>query len=223
MPLSIRNGIRALVQSGSPANPPSGQRLLYPKADGWYDRSSAGVETLLGASAGAAANPSNISTADQGPGFAADTYLANSSVSVPQGRVKVGSVYRCRFYASKTAAGTAAFVLTLRVGTTASLTDAARLTLTNNIPQTANIDDGVFEVTGAFRTAGASATIFGVADVGHRLNATGFATVANPVIAGLGTAFDVTGAGLFIGLSVNGGTAAAWTVRLVEAQLTNLT
>ncbi len=53
--VSLRKGIRALVRTtGVGDNPPSGERLLVAKSDGWYDRDSSGVETnlLTGGSSG---------------------------------------------------------------------------------------------------------------------------------------------------------------------------
>src|SRR5205809_1120237 len=39
-------GLRSLIRVASD-NPASGQRLLYPKSDGWYDRDSSGTETKI--------------------------------------------------------------------------------------------------------------------------------------------------------------------------------
>lgn len=51
--LSARRGIRGLIRSTSAVdNPPTGERALIPKTDGWYDRDSTGLETKLGASGG---------------------------------------------------------------------------------------------------------------------------------------------------------------------------
>lgn len=36
-----------IIRATTPSTPPSGQRSLYPKSDGWYDLSSAGVEKRL--------------------------------------------------------------------------------------------------------------------------------------------------------------------------------
>lgn len=51
--LLLRKGLRGFIRTTSAAdNPPAGQRLLVPKSDGWYDRTSAGVETKFGAAGG---------------------------------------------------------------------------------------------------------------------------------------------------------------------------
>ena len=41
-----------IIRTTTPATPPTGQRSLYPKADGWYDLSSAGVEAKIVTQAG---------------------------------------------------------------------------------------------------------------------------------------------------------------------------
>lgn len=46
MSLFGRLGFRSLEQS-TPATPVAGQRLLYPKTTGWFEKDSAGVERLL--------------------------------------------------------------------------------------------------------------------------------------------------------------------------------
>jgi hypothetical protein len=46
MGLLARLGLRSPEQA-TPSTPPTGQRALYAKTGGWYDMSSAGVETLL--------------------------------------------------------------------------------------------------------------------------------------------------------------------------------
>jgi hypothetical protein len=43
---------QGLELAAAPNNPPNNFRRLYPKSDGWYDLSSTGVETKLGASGG---------------------------------------------------------------------------------------------------------------------------------------------------------------------------
>src|SRR3954470_16494782 len=65
----------------------------------------------------------NQSVAQQGAGFATDTYLTGSSVSIPTGAPYVGTTYRCLFDVTKTAVGTAAPVVTLRIGTAGTTAD----------------------------------------------------------------------------------------------------
>lgn len=164
----------------------------------------------------------NASTADQ-TGFASDTYLAGSVVSIPQGKIKIGTKYRVRFNVVKTAAGVAAPVINVRIGTAGTTADASRAALTF-AAQTAVVDEGEFEIEVVFRAAGAAAIIQAMGILGHRLAATGLSTSNNSVAVALSVAaFDATLANLKMGLSVNGGTSAAWTVNIVSADLVNLT
>lgn len=164
----------------------------------------------------------NASVANQSPGTG-DTYITGSDVVIPQGKVKAGTTYRCKFNVVKTANATAAPVISVRVGTAGSTADTARATLTF-AAQTGAIDEGVFEVECVFRAAGASAIIQALGRLVHRLVTTGLnVTAVNTVVLNTGASFDVTGAGLKIGLSVNAGSPASWTISLVSAELVNLT
>lgn len=55
MPSELRGGVLSLERAATPAAPAAGKRLLYPKADGWYELTSAGVETKLAAGAASGA------------------------------------------------------------------------------------------------------------------------------------------------------------------------
>lgn len=157
-------------------------------------------------------------------GFAADTYLVGSSVPVPAGQLQAKAKYRCRFVVTKTAAGVATPIITVRYGTAGSVADAARCTLTF-AAQTAVIDEGVFEVDVVFRTVGATTTavLQAVGVLAHRLSITGLSVDVTGVKLSTSAGFDSTPAGSIIGLSVNGGAAAAWTIALVSAELVGLT
>lgn len=182
--------------------------------------SAADKTKLDGLPSGAALIFAN-STAAQGPGFAADTYLTGSGVAVPLGRLQAGSRYRLTFDVAKTAAGTAAPVITLRFGTNGSTADASVTTLTF-AAQTAVIDDGVIDLWLTFRVVGASAVVQAVGRLSHRLSTTGLANVPASVARSTSAAFNSSVSGGILGVSVNGGASAAWTVQLVQAELTNL-
>lgn len=157
----------------------------------------------------------------QGPGFAVDSYLGGSAIAVPAGRVKAGTRYVLSFDVSKTAAGTAGAILTLRFGATGGLGDAVLGALTFPV-QTAVADDGRFTLEVTFRSAGNAAVVVAVASLSHGLSATGLANMAGPLRRVVSAAFDATAANLQIGLSVNGGASAAWTISQVQARLENL-
>lgn len=152
-----------------------------------------------------------------------DTYLTGSRVSIPTGKVKVGTMYRCKFNVVKTANATAAPVITVRVGTAGTTSDLSRAVLTFTA-QTAVADEGWIEVRCGFRASGASAIIQAVGNLWHRLVTTGLNVTATfTSVLNTGGSFDVTVASLGIGISVNAGSPASWTISLVEAELINLT
>lgn len=156
-------------------------------------------------------------------GISGDTYLAGSNITIPQGKVKVGTMYKCKFNVVKTGAGTGAPVITVRVGTAASTADTSRAALTF-AAQTAVIDEGEFEIECAFRAAGTSAVIQAKGSLWHRLVTTGLnVTGVFTSVLNTGGSFDVTGASLKIGLSVNAPNPSSWTISLVTAELVNLT
>lgn len=164
----------------------------------------------------------NASLTDQ-TGFATDTYLAGSQVVIPQGKIKAGTKYNCKFNVVKTAAGGVAPTIRVRVGTTGTTADAAQVLITF-ASQTGAADEGEFEVELVFRQAGATALIQSFSRLTHRLLTSGLNIIgANTFVLAISAPFDVTGAGLNLGLSVNAGTASAWTISLVRAELSNLT
>jgi hypothetical protein len=158
-------------------------------------------------------------------GFSTDTYLTGSSCLIPDSSLQAKSMYRCRFQVVKTAAGVATPIINIRIGTAGTTADTSRGTLTWTA-QTAAADEGVFEVFATFRTVGSgtSAVLQTLINRTHRLSVTGLGganSVSEPEIATSG-GFDSTVSSLIIGISVNGGASAAWTVNLVQAELINL-
>jgi hypothetical protein len=165
----------------------------------------------------------NASVANQGAGFATDTYLTGSYVTIPANRLQAKSKYRLRFFMSKTGAGTATPILTVRLGTAGTTADTARATITHTA-QTAVADTGVYELEVTFRTVGSgtSAVIAAGGVLDHTLAATGLSVSNTAIATAVSAGFDSTVAGLGIGVSLNAGTSAAWTVQIVNAELFNL-
>ena len=165
----------------------------------------------------------NAALAAVAGGYAADTYLAGSSITIPTaGAWVAGSFYSCLFDMTKTAAGTAAFTVTVRMGTLGTTGDAAINTLTL-AAGTAAIDNGWLEVLVAFRSVGAatSAVTVGSLKLSHALAATGLAStgasgiaIATTVSAGFNSTTQT-----IIGLSVNGGASFSGTTQFVTATL----
>jgi hypothetical protein len=147
---------------------------------------------------------------------AADTYLAAAAVSLD--KLVAGSIIRWRFTATKTAAGTAAPVWAIRCGTAKAATDASVGTFTT-VAQTAAADTGWWEVEAVIRAlAGGVLTYSAAMKAAHKLATTGFANVAQEQLFQAGsTTSGLATSGLFLGLSVNPGTAGVWTFQTAAA------
>lgn len=150
-----------------------------------------------------------------------DVYLTGSAVTVPAGKIQAGTTYRCRFNVVKTAAGTQAPVVSVRVGTAGTTADTARASLTF-AAQTAVADEGMFEVIATFRSSGATAVIQAVGNLLHRLVTTGLnVTGIFTSVLNTGASFDATTA-TKIGLALNISTSASWAINVVSAELINV-
>lgn len=169
----------------------------------------------------------NTAVAAQGAGFASDTYVTGSNLLVPTFGLQVNGTFRWTISASKTGAGVAQPVYTIRVGSAGTTADTAILALTGPA-QTAIADIGTFNLVVSVRTVGSgtAAVIAGTAWWQHRGTAasstggTGFANDGTGHIEGTSAGFDsTTWPGKNIGLSINGGASAAWTMTqaIVEA------
>lgn len=206
------------VQS-PPPTPAAGQAVIY--VDSVSKRLSTKDDAGLVATV---VDLTNASVAAQGAGFAADTYLIGSSIALLSAVPRVRTLYQCTFDVAKTAAGTVAPVLILRFGTLGTTGDAAILTFTFPA-QTAIADVGLFTVWALFRSVGAAGVLQGRAALTHKGTATGLTGLSiepGPVVQVTSAGFNTALANAIMGLSVNGGTSAAWTVQLVEALVTNL-
>ena len=155
-------------------------------------------------------------------GFSSDTYLTGSNTSFTANTPKIGTIYRCAFDVTKTAAGTATPTILLRMGTTGTTSDIARCTFTFGTG-TADVDSGLFEIVATFRTVGSGTTavLQGTATLISNLTVAGISNAVKCVIntsAGLDSSTPTV-----IGLSYNAGTSASHTIQMVNATLINLT
>lgn len=161
----------------------------------------------------------NASVAEQ-TGFSSDTYLAGSSLALPTGLIRVTTNLFWRFDVVKTAAGSATPIIIIRFGTAGAIGDTARVTFTFSAG-TAASDRGIIEVCANFRTVGSgtSAVLAGSAQLDHQLATTGLnsTTTGMQTLAVTSGGFDSTVADSKIGLSVNGGSSAAWTITTVQS------
>jgi hypothetical protein len=161
----------------------------------------------------------NAAVAAQGAGFSSDTYVTNSGILIPSWGMKAKMVFRWTISASKSAAGTAQPVYTVRIGANQSTGDTARLQLTG-AAQTAAADVGVLTLIVTVRTVSATGVIQGTALWNHNGAAAGFADNDAGAVEGTSAGFDNSAlGGSFIGLSIDGGASAAWTLTQVIAEL----
>ena len=206
----------ATTQWGSPITLLAGESAGW-DSQGWNTYTAQGILKIVQSSVGMVIP--NASVAAQ-TGFAADTYLNGSNLLLPTGLIRVGTQIRWRFDVVKTAAGTAAPTVIIRFGTGGAIGDTARVTFTF-AAQTAAVDRGIIEILANFRTVGSgtSAVIAGIAALKHQLATTGLNTTTTgyQTLAVTSGGFDSTVANSYIGLSVNGGASAAWTVTVVQA------
>ncbi len=161
------------------------------------------------------------STAQVTTAYSTDTYLVGSKITAPAaGAWKVGTIYRLRFDMTKTAAGTATPVLTIRMGTAGTTGDAAILTWTMSAG-TAAADSGRFEVEAHFYSVGGatSAVMVGLFTLLH-LNA-GLTTSGFGISAITSSGFNST-TQTIIGASFNGGASFSGTTNVVQAEVLNL-
>lgn len=164
----------------------------------------------------------SIAAAAQGPGFASDTYVTSSRIVLPQARMQAGVVYRAKMVFTKTAAGVATPTFTVRTGTAGTTGDTSRLAYTG-VAQTGAIDTAYLEIQATFRVVGASAVLASWLRFDHDLATTGFATATRGFQGqAVSSTFDSTTSSMGIGVSVNGGASAAWTMQQCFAELMNL-
>jgi len=183
-----------------------GEQLEYVEGLGFFE-AAASPASVLG---------TNFANASTSAGFAADTYLANTAVPLSAlGTPTVGRIFHFRLIISKTAAGTAAPVLTVRLGTAQTTSDTAVVTFTWGAG-TAAIDRGEIEAEVLVTTAGASGILRGKANFTTNLQTTGLSSTIKALQVTSGTV-DLTAANRFLGCSWNGGTSAVHTVEWQSA------
>jgi hypothetical protein len=152
---------------------------------------------------------------------AAVAYVDGSMCTIDPTRLQARSFYRCRIRVSKTAAGTNAPVVQVRMGTAGTTADTAQI-LINLAAQTAVADEGKFEILVNFRTVGASTVMEAEVSLWHRLATTGLnstATFTSTVLAS--AAFDST-TFTKLGVCLNPGTLGVWTLDVVQADILNI-
>jgi hypothetical protein len=156
----------------------------------------------------------NISLTAQAFSASALTLVVGSAIMVPPQGFQVGTTFRWRVPISKTAAGTAGRVLSIRVGTTGTTADAIVQTWAAGTA-TAAIDSGWMEVIYTISAIGASANGFATMQLCHAgatTPLTGLDNRSNPIVIGGASAFNsLSSTYLFISLSLTTGASAVET------------
>jgi hypothetical protein len=201
-----------LDEQSAPTSPASGQCVVWPDATAsklaYKDDSGRGY--LLGGGS------SNASAASQTIN-AADTYLTDSDLLIPSFGLQARTKLLWEISVSKTAAGVAAPVFTIRQGSARTVADTARLAITGSA-QTAAADVALIRILAILRNIGAAGILQGTVSILHNLAATGFASNAAGLVEATSAGFDTTtAAGQFFGLSINSGASGVWTVTQVRA------
>jgi hypothetical protein len=200
-----------LAEQTKPSTPASGNGVMWPDSTSpqWFTIDDAG--RVWGRSF-------NAAVAAQGAGFATDTYVTNSDILIPSFGLQAKTLIRWTISASKTAAGVATPIYSVRIGSARTTADTARLAITGPA-QTAAADSAVIQILLAVRTVAATGVIQGTVSMDHNLAATGFATDASSIVVGTSAGFDNSAlGGSYIGLSIDGGASAAWTITQVTAE-----
>jgi hypothetical protein len=154
-------------------------------------------------------------------GYNVDTYLGGSNITIPvAGAWRQNTIYECVFDMTKTAAGTAAFVITVRMGTLGTTSDAAIVAFTFGAG-TAAVDSGQFLVSLLFKSVGTgtSAVLGGIATCHHHLAATGLVSTGASgfgLVPNASAGFNST-TQTVIGISVNGGASFVGTNTFVRS------
>lgn len=202
-------------QASKPGTPAAGKVLVFPMSTmkKLCALNEDGVLTGIGLQNASVANAT---------GFASDTYLIGSNIQIPAGLWQAKTRYRCRFDMVKTAAGTAAFTVNVRLGTLGTTGDTSRCALAFAVG-TAAADTGLFTVDCTFRSigSGTSAVVQGRITCSHALAATGLITTGASgfgLINTTGGGFDST-TPTNIGISVNGGASFSGTNTQVQSWL----
>jgi hypothetical protein len=163
----------------------------------------------------------NFSTSNQGAGFATDTYVVGSNILIPAQRPRAGTLFTCEISGSKTAAGTATPIVYLRYGTNASTADTALCTHTFSAG-TAATDQFRLRIRALYRSVGSgtSAVVQSHCEAISQPT-TGFSSLLKGIWV-TSSGHNSTTENTYLGVSMNGGTSAAWTVYQVISKLENI-
>lgn len=165
----------------------------------------------------------NASTADQTINAATTALLTGSTITVPVGKLRVGTRFRFQFAMSKTAAGTAASSFIFQLGTAGTTADADILTFTLPATGSGVVDSALVDIVVTIRgPLTASCIAQGHLRLTHNLAATGFAGIACVDLDVTSSAFDATTANLIASLVCTTGALQVWTFTQVTVEAFSL-
>lgn len=168
--------------------------------------------------------PNQAPTASQSPAANATTYLTGSNIAIPASGLQLESRFRWTFPVTKTAAGTAAKSLLVKLGTTGTTADATILTFALPVG-TAVADTGFCRLETVIRgPLGAACVMQGYCDFVHNIGSvaatatTGLINVARLLLLATSAGFNSGTAGLICGLAFTAGVSEAWTIPQLNAE-----
>lgn len=165
----------------------------------------------------------NFSVAAQVITAATRTQIIGTLLKIPEGGLKVGSMIRFVFDATKTAAGTALSTFDISFGILGTVGDTARVSLVKSVG-TAAVDEGRFVVEAVVRSVSATGVVVGTLTMTHRLAVTGLAVLPiqeTTISSGFDNTPDTLDPG-YIALNITTGASDVYTIQLVKAELTGV-
>lgn len=204
------------IAATSIATPAAGVTAVY------VDSTSKTLKTKNDAGFVTGITLSNFSVAAQTPAAATRTYITGSALTIPTNKMQIGTIFRWRFNMTKTAAGVAASTFDVAIGTLGTTGDAAILSFTK--PAGTNVvDEAWCEIEVIVRgPLSASGILSGQFTMIHNLAATGHAQIPAVVVNTVSGAFNVTTAGLIVGVCITSGAADAITIQQITADAVNI-
>lgn len=164
----------------------------------------------------------NASIADQAVGASTTAYITDSKLIVPPAKLRLRSWFRWKVWVDKTAAGTIALIFLVKIGTLGTTGDTTLFTITLGVG-TAAVDTGWLDITIVLRGPLSAAGIFIMEAIfDHTLATTGLNNVQRQTQQTVSAGFDVTTAGLILGLAVTTPALYALTFRTLTAEAKNL-
>lgn len=162
------------------------------------------------------------SVADQTINAATTALLIGSTLVVPTGKMRIGTIFRWRIVLSKTGAGTAANTFIVQFGTAGTTADADVLTFSLPVG-TAVVDAGMIDIEVTIRgPLSGSCIAQGHLRMTHNLQITGLATIPCVDVSVTSGVFDATVASLIASVVCTTAASTVLTFQQVSSEAKNL-